>query len=224
MLTIYWIWTSDPAFNRVPASLIFGPEFSTAVVRTLLGNYYALLGLWLHSYLHPSQRCFSLLNKSKFTPPESDYEYHQLSHKKHTFWRKNKSFQNNNPKAIGNFPFRSKRQSLQKNHIQIIWMFPKIVVPPKWMVYNGKPYVLMDDLGRKPPIFGNIHIDSQSAKSACLSRMSFVNWLCALSLLEPSSLPRFNSPATVEGVLRGKSCCWSCFLRVKKNVVDWFFG
>ena len=144
--------------------------------------------------------------------------------KKHTFWRKNTSFQNNNPKAIGNFPFRSKRQSLQKNHIQIIWMFPKIVVPPKWMVYNGKPYFLMDDLGRTPPIFGNIHIDSQSAKSACLSRMSFVNWLCALSLLEPSSLPRFNSPATVEGVLRGKSCCWSCFLRVKKNVVDWFFG
>ena len=37
-------------------------------------------------------------------------------------------------------------------------MFPKIVVPPKWMVYNGKPYFLMDDLGRKPTIFGNIHI------------------------------------------------------------------
>ena len=27
-------------------------------------------------------------------------------------------------------------------------MFPKIgVFPPKWMVYNGKPYFLMDDLG-----------------------------------------------------------------------------
>ena len=22
----------------------------------------------------------------------------------------------------------------------IIWVFPKIGVPPKWMVYNGKPY------------------------------------------------------------------------------------
>ncbi len=30
-----------------------------------------------------------------------------------------------------------------------IWMFPKIGVvnPPKWMVYNGKPYFSMDDLG-----------------------------------------------------------------------------
>ena len=28
------------------------------------------------------------------------------------------------------------------HHINImaIWMFPKIMVPPKWMVYNGKPY------------------------------------------------------------------------------------
>ena len=28
--------------------------------------------------------------------------------------------------------------------------------PPKWIVYNGKPYVLMDDLGGKTPtpIFG----------------------------------------------------------------------
>ena len=29
---------------------------------------------------------------------------------------------------------------------------------PKWMVYNGKPYFLMDDLEGKPTIFGNIHI------------------------------------------------------------------
>jgi len=27
--------------------------------------------------------------------------------------------------------------------------------------YNGKPYLLMDDLGGKPTIFGNIHIDVQ---------------------------------------------------------------
>jgi len=27
---------------------------------------------------------------------------------------------------------------------------------PKWMVYNGKPYFLMDVLGGKPTIFGNI--------------------------------------------------------------------
>ena len=29
---------------------------------------------------------------------------------------------------------------------------PKIGVPPKWMVYSGKPYFLMDDLGG-PPLF-----------------------------------------------------------------------
>ena len=29
---------------------------------------------------------------------------------------------------------------------------------PKWMVYDGKPYCLMDDLGGKPTIFGNIQI------------------------------------------------------------------
>ena len=32
---------------------------------------------------------------------------------------------------------------------------------PKWMVYTGKPYEQMDDLGGKnikTPIFGNIHV------------------------------------------------------------------
>ena len=29
---------------------------------------------------------------------------------------------------------------------------------PKWMVYNGKPYFLMDDLGGKPTIFRNTHM------------------------------------------------------------------
>ena len=30
--------------------------------------------------------------------------------------------------------------------------------PPKWMIYSGKPYEQMDDLGGKPTIFGNTHI------------------------------------------------------------------
>ena len=36
------------------------------------------------------------------------------------------------------------------------WVFPKIGgKPPKWMVYNGKPYEQMDDLGvLGTPIFG----------------------------------------------------------------------
>ena len=33
------------------------------------------------------------------------------------------------------------------------WVFPKIGVPPKWMVYNGKPYEQMDDLGGNPHYF-----------------------------------------------------------------------
>ncbi len=34
------------------------------------------------------------------------------------------------------------------------WMFPKIGGKlPKWMVYNGQPYFLMDDLGGKHPHF-----------------------------------------------------------------------
>ena len=32
------------------------------------------------------------------------------------------------------------------------WVFPKIGLPPKWMVYNGKPDEQMDDLGG-PPLF-----------------------------------------------------------------------
>ena len=30
------------------------------------------------------------------------------------------------------------------------------------MVYNGKPYCLMDDLGEKPTIFGNTYFTSSS--------------------------------------------------------------
>ena len=40
-----------------------------------------------------------------------------------------------------------------------MWMFPKIGGTPKWMVYNRKPNFSMDDLGGKPTIFGNIHVD-----------------------------------------------------------------
>ena len=39
-----------------------------------------------------------------------------------------------------------------------MWAFPKIGVPKKWMIYHGKPYEQMDDLGGKPTIFGNIHV------------------------------------------------------------------
>ena len=41
-----------------------------------------------------------------------------------------------------------------------IWVFPKIGKHPEMDgENNGKPYFLMDDLGGKPTIFGNIQID-----------------------------------------------------------------
>ena len=40
---------------------------------------------------------------------------------------------------------------LLKNLSQLyIWVFPKFRGTPKWMVYNGKPYKSMDDLGENP--------------------------------------------------------------------------
>jgi len=40
-----------------------------------------------------------------------------------------------------------------------MWMFPKIAgKSPKWMVKIMENYFLMDDLGGKPTIFGNIHM------------------------------------------------------------------
>ena len=48
-----------------------------------------------------------------------------------------------------------------------IWVFPKIGgVPPKWMVYNGKPYFYMDDLG--VPLFLETPISPISF--SCLSK------------------------------------------------------
>ena len=35
----------------------------------------------------------------------------------------------------------------------IIWVFPKIRDTPKWMVFNGKPYFLIDDFGGKTHYF-----------------------------------------------------------------------
>ncbi len=41
--------------------------------------------------------------------------------------------------------------SLKVQSLMSKWMLPKIGgKPPKWMVYNGKPYFLMDDVGGFP--------------------------------------------------------------------------
>ena len=52
----------------------------------------------------------------------------------------------------------SHTNSTQNFSSPLRWVFPKNEGTPKWMVYNGKPYFLMDDLGGKPTIFGNIQI------------------------------------------------------------------
>ena len=41
---------------------------------------------------------------------------------------------------------------------------------PKWMIYNGKPYYFMDDLGGKPTIFGNIPTNCCCLGWFCLGR------------------------------------------------------
>ena len=70
-------------------------------------------------------------------------------------------------------------------------MFPKNRDTPKWMVYNGKPYFLMDDLGGKPTIFGNIHflLDSNPKPSSGIqghspspSRIAGLTAVCAVSM------------------------------------------
>ena len=41
-----------------------------------------------------------------------------------------------------------------------MWGFPRIGVgPPKWMVKIMENPIKMDDLGGKPTIFGNTHVD-----------------------------------------------------------------
>ena len=52
---------------------------------------------------------------------------------------------------------------------------------PKWMVYNGKPYFLMDDLGGKPPIFGNTHIERIAVSHSKVPSMT--NFACEILLL-----------------------------------------
>ena len=52
-------------------------------------------------------------------------------------------------------------------------------------VYNGKPYFLMDDLGGKTPIFGNIHIVYEV--------LSPDAWISFCEFLRSRNLGRWNS-------------------------------
>ena len=68
----------------------------------------------------------------------------------------------------------------ENQYMLYIWVFPKIEVPPKWMVkIMEHPIFLVDDLGGRPTIFGNIHINIASywwcigihLKLACIKRL-----------------------------------------------------
>ena len=54
----------------------------------------------------------------------------------------------NTPHTLNTRVHISQKNMIYKPLTEFIWVFPKIGgKPPKWMVYNGKPYFLMDDLG-----------------------------------------------------------------------------
>ena len=55
----------------------------------------------------------------------------------------------------------------------MIWVFPKIgVFPPKWMVYDGKPY--QNGWFGGTPIFGNIHISNMKCGSKVKSSKTYL--------------------------------------------------
>ena len=75
------------------------------------------------------------------------------------------------------------------------WTKNRGILPPKWMVYNGKSYEQMDDLGGFPPIFGNTHFKEMSIWfiASCVWKLNMLNlpffeekqhnfWRCSLSL------------------------------------------
>lgn len=142
MLIVYWIWKSNPAFNRGSASLI--------LVRVARSS-----GITMHCLVFDFIAIFTLHNAG-FSLIESIY--HQVSHQKTDLFG-------------GKTPF------------------PKQQPQGHWEWFFARTKMLQKSM----------EIPSIQLQSACLSRMSFVNWLCSLL---PSSLPRFNS-ATVECVLRG---------------------
>ncbi len=53
---------------------------------------------------------------------------------------------------------------------------PKNRGTPKWMVYNGKPYEQMDDLGGKNPYFWKHPSTKGKYRINLLPQLKLVNW------------------------------------------------
>ena len=79
---------------------------------------------------------------------------------------------------------------------------------PKWMVYNGKPYFLMDDLGGKSTIFGNIQIftgKSSLATASCVKpgpHLTRLTWSFPFAQLH-ELLPIGSNPPKFGGFTEG---------------------
>ena len=70
---------------------------------------------------------------------------------------------------------------------------------PKWIVYNGKPYVQMDDLGGKPTIFGK---HPQITDWFTLPETNISMWKMEVGrLLSFFWRPLFRGPILVEGIV-----------------------
>ena len=55
-------------------------------------------------------------------------------------------------------PSTAKPPKVEHQHVGC-WTKNRGILPPKWMAYNGKPWktlLKLEDLGGKPPIFGNV--------------------------------------------------------------------
>ena len=77
---------------------------------------------------------------------------------------------------IQNQPFLKSAKKVHARRISKMGVF-KNSGTPNWIVYNGKPYFLMDDLGGKPTSFGNPQMNFQLLH-VCVNTMSWVTFFC----------------------------------------------
>ena len=102
------------------------------------------------------------------------------------------------------------------------WVFPKIGIPPKWMVYNGKsPLKWM--ISGYTPIFGNILTSKiTSTYAAATSNLPNSMFLCGKPTLH-AGFPSIGKPTAIRGErdsMRSRLClrAWQTNTPLKFNM------